>query len=130
MTGGGRLVIGSGSTFPKRYWQSCRRAILRRWPAAWPWSRFPVLAFADDVLTLVEAYDHRLGLVGRARADLPHSAFAVAYEQDYLVTWNCAHIANGEIIRRLHAANAEPHRSTPVIVTPEELLGVSQGDEP
>ena len=76
--------------------------------------QLPVLELNDDVWSLVAAYDQRLGLVGRARADLPHFAFAVAYEMDYLVTWNCAHIANGEIIRRL--------RDAPLIVTPEEVL--------
>ena len=81
-----------------------------------------ILEFSDDVAKLVEAYDDRLGLVGRARADLVHIAFAVAYELDYLVTWNCRHIANGEMIGRLANANAQLVRSTPVIVTPEELL--------
>jgi len=82
----------------------------------------PVLQLNDDVRTLVHEYDRRLGLVGRARADLPHFAFAVAYETDYLLTWNCSHIANGEIIRRLLEANAELNRFTPLIVTPEEIL--------
>jgi hypothetical protein len=58
----------------------------------------------------------------RARADLPHVAFAVAYAMDYLVIWNCAHLANGEVIRRLREVNVELQRSTPIIVTPEELL--------
>lgn len=82
----------------------------------------PVLELTDDVRQLVHEYDKRLGLIGRARADLPHFAFAVAYEMDFLVTWNCQHIANGEIIRRLVKANAEMRRFTPLIVTPEELL--------
>jgi hypothetical protein len=62
------------------------------------------------------------GFWGRARADLPHFAFAETYEMDYLVTWNCTHIANGEVIRRLHEVNEELRLSTPIIVTPEELL--------
>jgi len=48
---------------------------------------------------------------------------------DYLVTWNCRHLANGETIRRLADANAELGRFTPVIVTPEELLESSAGDD-
>lgn len=60
----------------------------------------------DDVRALVHAYHGKLGLSG----DLPHFAFAVAFEMDYLVTWNCAHIANGEIVRRLREANAEMNR--------------------
>ena len=89
----------------------------------------PILSFSDDVGRLVEAYDDRLGFVGRARADLVHIAFAVAYESDYLVTWNCRHIASGETIRRLARANAELGRFTPVIVTPEELLANTGGDD-
>jgi hypothetical protein len=56
----------------------------------------PVLQLNEDVREMVHLYDQRLGLAGRAKADLPHFAFAVAFEMDYLVTWNCAHIANGE----------------------------------
>jgi len=82
----------------------------------------PVFKLTDDVRQLVHEYDGRPGLSGRARADLPHFAFAVAYETDYLVTWNCLHIANGEIIRRLMQANRELGRFTPLIVTPEEIL--------
>jgi predicted nucleic acid-binding protein len=82
----------------------------------------PILAFSQDVMALVQAYDQRLGLVGRARADVVHLAFAVAYRMDYVVTWNCRHLANGETIRRLRDANEELHRATPIIVTPEEIL--------
>jgi hypothetical protein len=91
--------------------------------------RLPILELNDDVRTLVHAYDERLGLVGRARADLPHFAFAVAYEMDYLVTWNCAHIANGEVVRRLREANLELGRFTPLIVTPEEILEPPEDQE-
>lgn len=88
----------------------------------------PVLAFSEDVESLIRAYDRRLGLVGSAAVDLPHFAYAVAYNMDFLVTWNCAHIANGQVIRRLLAVNAEIARQTPIIVTPEELLTTFPGD--
>ena len=82
----------------------------------------PVLGVNDDVRALVRTYDQELGLQGRARADLPHFAFAFAYEMDFLVTWNCSHIANGTIIRRLLHLNERLARPTPLIVTPEEVL--------
>jgi hypothetical protein len=82
----------------------------------------PVLALNDDVRTLTRHYGKALGLSGKARADIPHLAYAVSYQMDYLVTWNCSHIANGEMIRRLLKANTELKRSTPLIVTPEEIL--------
>ena len=89
----------------------------------------PVLELNADVRSLVALYDERLGLVGRARADLPHFAFAVAYEMDYLLTWNCTHIANGEVVRRLMRVNAEIGRFTPLIVTPEGILESPGGHE-
>lgn len=87
----------------------------------------PVIEINDEVRNLVHIYDQRLGMTGPARADLLHIAYAVAYVMDYLVTWNCSHIANGEVIRRLVNINSELHCHTPVIVTPEELLPPTGG---
>lgn len=82
----------------------------------------PILGINEEVRFLLRTYDRGLGLRGRARADLPHFAFAVAYEMDFLITWNCSHIANGTIIRRLLHLNERLQRPTPLIVTPEEVL--------
>ena len=90
----------------------------------------PILQYSDDVASLVDVFEQQLGLSGRARADLPHFAFAVSYEIDYLVTWNCAHIANGEVIRRLMRATAQQNRFCPAILTPNELMGNIGGDIP
>ena len=49
-------------------------------------------------------------------------AHAVAYNMDPIVTWNYAHIANGQVIKRLLKVNAETRRETPTIVTSEELM--------
>jgi hypothetical protein len=92
-------------------------------------TELPTLEINDEVRLLVHEYDGRLGLVGRGRADLPHIAFAVAYKMDYLVTWNCRHIANGETMRRLRDANVELNRFTPLLVTPEEISLPSEGGQ-
>jgi hypothetical protein len=89
----------------------------------------PLWALHEDVRALVHAYDPRLRLGERARADLPHVAFAVAYALDYLVTWNGAHLANGEVIRRLREVNVALQRLTPIIVTPEELFESPEEEE-
>lgn len=81
-----------------------------------------VLGFSDDVAALIREYHARLVLTGSAATDLAHFGFSVAYNMDYLVTWNCRHIANGQVIKRLTKVNREIGRPTPVIVTPEELL--------
>ena len=83
-----------------------------------------ILQVNKEVRELVALYDGSLGLAGRARADIPHFAFAVAYKMDFLVTWNCAHIANGVIIKRLIEVNNRFKKFTPLIVTPEEILEI------
>jgi predicted nucleic acid-binding protein len=62
------------------------------------------------------------GLPKKAASDALHIAVATVHGMDYLVTWNCKHIANARMLRFVtqtcRAANFEP----PVICTPEELL--------
>ena len=84
----------------------------------------PILAVTEEVARLAERYAQRLGLPAKARLDTIHLACAVVYEMDYLLTWNCTHLANGVVIRRLQALNLELGRQTPIVVTPEELLEI------
>jgi len=89
-----------------------------------------VLKFSLEVEELAIEYRRRLGLAGSATSDLPHFAYSVAYNMDYLLTWNCAHIANGQVIKRLLEANQELGRPTPIILTPQELMAeLPEGDE-
>lgn len=77
----------------------------------------PVLELNKNVRKLVRNYEKNLGLPSKAKADLLHIAFAVEYEMDYLLTWNCSHIANGEVIRRLMTTNQRLKKSSPLILT-------------
>lgn len=82
----------------------------------------PVLALTDDVAALAEEYERELGLPRGTQLDVLHLAYSVAHRIDFLLTWNCTHLANGFTIERLEALNAEKGRGTPIIVTPEELM--------
>ncbi|WPL17971.1 hypothetical protein Thiowin_03019 [Thiorhodovibrio winogradskyi] len=59
----------------------------------------------------------------KAKEDAVHVALAAAHGMDYLLTWNCKHIANATkrtLIERIcQSASCAP----PIICTPEELLG-------
>lgn len=62
-------------------------------------------------------------LPAKAVTDALHIAVAAVHEINYLLSWNCRHIANAEmqeIIGKVCAANGYKR---PVICTPEELLG-------
>jgi predicted nucleic acid-binding protein len=88
----------------------------------------PLLEVNEEAGRLAAIYARRLGLHGAA-ADILHIAVAVAYKLDYLVTWNCKHIANAQVIHRLMIINQELEMATPVIATPEFLLDVTKGDD-
>ncbi len=64
---------------------------------------FPILEVTPYIEDLAEAYMRELSIPTRAIRDAAHLAFACGYGLDYLVTWNCAHIANAEIRRGLMA---------------------------
>jgi predicted nucleic acid-binding protein len=59
----------------------------------------------------------------RAARDAAHIAVATINGIDYLLTWNCAHLANAQIQRRLSIVLGKEGYSIPVICTPEELMG-------
>jgi len=58
----------------------------------------------------------------RASRDAAHIAFATVYEMDFLLTWNCRHIHNAMISRRLSGVCAALGFMLPVLCTPRELM--------
>jgi predicted nucleic acid-binding protein len=84
---------------------------------------FSVLEASPRVEELAGTYYAKLDFPERAIRDAAHLAFAVAYAVDYLVTWNCAHLANAHVRRRLARLNEGLGVRTPTICTPEELSG-------
>jgi len=89
----------------------------------------PILGLNDDAEQLALKYGNELGLPDSAAVDVLHIAIAVAHQMDFLLTWNCAHIANGEVVRRLRTLNGALNRPTPIIVTPEELVRIPSGGQ-
>ena len=59
----------------------------------------------------------------RMNFDYHHLAIASAHGIDYLVTWNCTHIARGEVKKALEQINDLEGIVTPTTCTPEELTG-------
>ena len=81
-----------------------------------------ILDISDGVRNLARDLAKFLNLPKRAELDALHLGFAIEYEIDYLLTWNCSHLANGLIMSRLKEFELKTSRFMPVIVTPEELL--------
>src|SRR5882672_6547085 len=59
----------------------------------------------------------------KAATDAAHIAVAAVHGMDFLVTWNCVHMANAAIAKALASICREHACECPVICTPEELMG-------
>jgi hypothetical protein len=57
----------------------------------------------------------------KAAGDAAHVALAAVHGMDFLLTWNCKHINNATLKRRIEAACAALGFRCPVICTPNEL---------
>lgn len=88
----------------------------------------PILALTGEIGELAEEYRQKLRLPEGAQLDAIHLACAVVNELEYVLTWNCKHLANGRIIQKLQSINLDLGRPTPIIVTPEELLDLPEGE--
>ncbi len=59
----------------------------------------------------------------KAAEDALHIAIATIHRMDYLLTWNCKHIANSEKRPAIERVIRENGYQPPIISTPEELMG-------
>ena len=83
----------------------------------------PQLDITPEVSTLAGAILASGRLPRNAATDAAHIAVAAVHGMDFLLTWNCVHIANASITRALALTCRDQGFECPVICTPEELLG-------
>ena len=81
-----------------------------------------VLAESGEIRQLADIYARGIPLPPRAAVDALHMALATWHRMEYLLTWNCRHIANASNRRRLEGLNTRLGLPSPTICTPEELL--------
>ena len=84
----------------------------------------PLLALSDpQVDSLADALLSAHLLPVKARSDAEHMAVATVHRVDYLLTWNCKHIANAATLPAVYRLLADKGYTPPLIVTPEEFSG-------
>ena len=82
---------------------------------------FPVLEVHDQAQFLAAEILRTSALPQKAAADAAHIAIATVNGMDFLLTWNCTHIANGFVQRAISRLSRNMGLEPPIIVTPEEL---------
>lgn len=82
----------------------------------------PLLELAPEIDAIAEEIMVRSILPPKAQLDALHIALVVHHRIDYLLTWNCKHIANARILPKLHQVLNDLDCWIPIICTPEEML--------
>jgi predicted nucleic acid-binding protein len=83
---------------------------------------FKQLEPRDEIVVIAETYVKQFVMPKKTLADALHLAYASFYRIDFLLTWNCEHLANANKDQHIHIVNKRIGLSTPRIVTPMQLF--------
>jgi predicted nucleic acid-binding protein len=89
----------------------------------------PLLPVNSAVAEIATAYISHKVMPADPAGDALHLALASYHKCDFLVTWNCRHIANANKFGDIRRVNTMLGLFTPALVTPLELLETSDEDE-
>lgn len=82
----------------------------------------PLLDLTPDAVALASGILASGKIPRKAATDAAHIAIAAVHGMDFLLTWNCAHIANATIAKAVADTCEEHACECPVICTPEQLM--------
>ena len=81
-----------------------------------------LLDLTRDARHFAAEFIRGVGVPEKAKIDALHIAVAAVHGMDYLVSWNCTHIANATMCGRIEAICRGAGFDPPVICTPLELV--------
>lgn len=84
----------------------------------------PLLEVTDEVINLANDLLARVPLPEKAQIDAFHVAVATVNGIEYLLTWNCRHIANASLRPRIESVCRDLGYEPPSICTPQELMEI------
>jgi predicted nucleic acid-binding protein len=80
------------------------------------------LDLTEEAIELAQEFLQQSNLPSKAANDTLHMALATVYGLDYLLTWNCKHMANAQVQRKLSQISVELGYKLPFICTPYEFM--------
>ncbi len=83
--------------------------------------RLPSLEPTPTAIELARLLGRETAIPASAFADALHVAIAAAHRVDFLLTWNCKHLANARIRHSIERILRDRGYDPPVLCTPEEL---------
>ncbi len=88
-----------------------------------------VLPISDEVVEIAQVYVDKLVMPRDPKGDALHLAFASYHKADFLLTWNCRHLANANKFQHIRVVNYELGLPCPVLTTPLNFLSSGDNDE-
>ncbi|PWU18948.1 MAG: DNA-binding protein [Verrucomicrobia bacterium] len=86
-------------------------------------NQLPILAVSGDGERLSSALFGTGALPPQGQTDAAHLALSAVAKIDYLLTWNCRHLANVQILERLELEATKLGWKLPRVCTPAQLMG-------
>ena len=86
-------------------------------------SKTKTLPVTNEAIDLAERLLNETAVPRTSFDDALHIAVAAINKMDFLVTWNCKHIANAATMSKIYKVCADAGYSCPLICTPEQMKG-------
>jgi hypothetical protein len=85
---------------------------------------FKYLEHNNEIEQLGIKYFKLFNIPEKSKLDALHLAISVWFKIDFLLSWNCKHIANAFVNLKLREYNYKNDLHSPILCTPEELMEV------
>ena len=85
-------------------------------------SKLKILPPDEHIIEIAQIYLDNYVMPQVLKGDAIHLAYASFYKIDFLLTWNCNHLANANKRQHIRRINTRLNLSVPEIVTPLELF--------
>ncbi len=89
-------------------------------------SGLPLLAIEVPIGEIVDTYVRRHVMPRDPRGDALHLALASYHRCQFLLTWNCEHLANANKQEHIRHVNTLLGLPVPILTTPMELIGLQE----
>jgi predicted nucleic acid-binding protein len=89
----------------------------------------PLLSLDPQIGRIANEIMSRAILPPKALIDALHIAIAAHHGIQYLLTWNCKHIANAKALPRIYKVLTDLGCPIPIICTPEEMVADDSEDD-
>ena len=85
-------------------------------------TQFEILPNDSEIFEIANIYVQNFVMPKDSEGDALHLAFVSYYKIDFLLTWNCNHLANANKKQHIRVINTKLNLHVPEIITPMELF--------